>query len=407
MEREWNVVLIGGGGLQARGLFEAAERGGHVERWLAVDRAWLPERAADAARFEIATRTEDVLENTAALRELAARARLLVNLAGPFYRTGGVILDACIEAGTDYMDICDDADATLALLERDQAAREAGVHALLGMGASPGTTNIMVRTAIDALGSADRADVCWSVDIHDMTLTQLWHFWHGFSLVAPDGSLSPVPAWDELNTKTADFLEPVGRRQLVEMAHPEPVTLPRFLPIGSAANYGSMVPDDSLYVAWALARLGAASGESVEIDGREVAIGDVAVGLWERYRSCAVNGSYLGGGFLVEVHTDGDGYCFVSGTDDISTEESTGGPAAAGIAMLLDGHVPAPGVFPPECLEPRLAWPALARIGRGRGVIALFRLQGGRRTERLSIRELVEAGATRRPLGDPPGFPAG
>lgn len=399
MDREWNVVVIGGGGLQAQGLFGGADRGGHIDRWLAVDRAWMPEREKATAKFGVATRTADVFDDPAALSELVASTRLVVNLAGPFYRTGGLILDACIGGNTDYMDICDDADATLALLERDQTADAAGVHALVGMGASPGTTNIMVRTAIDVLGSAARADVCWSVDIHDMTLTQLWHFWHGFSLVAPDGTMTPVPAWDELSIKTADFLEPVGSRQLIEMAHPEPVTLPRFLPIEAAANYGSMVPGDPLYLAWALARLGAASGENVEIAGREVPVGDVSVALWERYRERTVDGPYLGGGFLVEVHTDGDGYCFVSGADDISTEESTGGPAAAGIAMLLDGQVPRPGVFPPECLEPRLAWPALAKIGRGRGIIALYRLEGGRRTERLSIRQLVEAGSRRAASG--------
>src|SRR5579884_345772 len=296
MDREWNVVLIGGGGLQAQGLYEAAKRAGHIHRWLAVDRAWSTEREEATTSFGVATRTADVLEGRSALGELAASTRLIVNLAGPFYRTGGAILDACIETGADYMDICDDADATLALLERDESARAAGVHALLGMGASPGTTNIMVRTAIDVLGSAARADVCWSVDIHDMTLTQLWHFWHGFSLVAPDGSVSPVPAWDELSTKTAEFLEPVGPRELIEMAHPEPVTLPRFLPIETVANFGSMVPADPLYVAWALARLGAASGDGVEVDGREVSIGDTAIALWERYRANTVDGPYLGGG---------------------------------------------------------------------------------------------------------------
>jgi saccharopine dehydrogenase (NAD+, L-lysine-forming) len=399
MDREWNVVVIGGGGLQAQGLYEGAERGGHIDRWLAVDRSWLTERETATAKFGVSTRTADVLDDPDALRELAGSTRLMVNLAGPFYRTGGVILDACIETGTDYMDICDDADATLSLLERDEAARAAGVHALLGMGASPGTTNIMVRTAIDVLGSAAHADVCWSVDIHDMTLTQLWHFWHGFSLVAPDGTTSPIPTWEELSIKTADFLEPVGPRELIEMAHPEPVTLPRFLPIESVANYGSMVPGDPQYVAWALARLGAVSGDDVTVDGREIPVGDAAIALWERYRANAVDGPYLGGGFLVEVHTDGDGYCFVSGADDITTEESTGGPAAAGIGMLLAGEVPGPGVFPPECLEPRLAWPALARIGRGRGVIALYRLEGGRRTERLSIRQLVEAGSGQAATG--------
>jgi saccharopine dehydrogenase-like NADP-dependent oxidoreductase len=220
------VVLIGGGGMQAQGLLDAAVRGGHIDRWLAVDRDWRRERSERVSALGVNVSEVDVLDDPAALRELAASTRLMVNLAGPFYRTGGAILDASIEVGTDYMDICDDADATLALLDRDEAARAAGVRALVGMGASPGTTNIMVRTAVDALGAAARADVCWSLDHHDLTLSQAWHLWHCFSLVALDGSVGPVSAFDDLRTRTAEFLEPVGARQLVELAHPEPVTLP-------------------------------------------------------------------------------------------------------------------------------------------------------------------------------------
>ena len=240
--RRWDVIVIGGGGLQAKAMFEAAARGKVIGTWLAADRAWRPDRVCDLERLGVQTTTVDVLGDPTALRELTASARIVANFAGPYYRTGGVVLDACIATGTDYLDICDDSDATLALLERDDAATTAGVRALIGMGSSPGVTNILVRAAVDALGSADEVALNWVVDVADMSGAAAQHFFHIFSLIDPDGTRHEVPAWEGLVRRTVEFPDPVGAQTLVELAHPEPITLPRFLPVERVVNFGGVIP---------------------------------------------------------------------------------------------------------------------------------------------------------------------
>jgi saccharopine dehydrogenase-like NADP-dependent oxidoreductase len=385
------VLVIGAGGAQAQAMLEAADRAGAIEGWVAADRAWGPEGRAACERFGMETVEVDVLAEGDRLRDLAAGAKLVANFAGPYYRTGGAVLEACIDAGCDYLDICDDADATLELLALDGAARAAGVRALVGMGSSPGVTNVLVRAAVDALGHADEVDLSWIVDVADVNDAALQHFWHIFSPVAADGSRQPVPAWDELNLRSVDFPEPLGNRLVVELSHPEPITVPRFLDVAVVRNYGSIVPEDTLVVNWALSRLGAFGGEGAEIElgGTTTGIPAVATALYDRYLETRKPTSYLGGGLVVDVWNGEDGIRFAS-ADESSMEESTGIPAAAGIVLMLEGGPEGGGVMAPECLAPAEFFAALGRTSRGTGSLGAYRLENGARGEKIRIRDLLQ-----------------
>ncbi|MBT2423773.1 saccharopine dehydrogenase NADP-binding domain-containing protein [Streptomyces sp. ISL-22] len=64
-----------------------------------------------------------------ALVAAMSQADLVVNTVGPFFRFGIPILTAAIDAGCDYVDICDDPEPTLQMLALDERAKEAGVCA--------------------------------------------------------------------------------------------------------------------------------------------------------------------------------------------------------------------------------------------------------------------------------------
>ncbi len=385
------VLVIGAGGAQAQAMLEAAERAGAIDGWVAADRSWRPEGKAACERLGMETVEVDVLAAGDRLRDLAGGARLVANFAGPYYRTGAAVLEACIDAGCDYLDICDDADATLELLALDGAAKAAGVRALVGMGSSPGVTNVLVRAAVDSLGHADEVDLCWIVDVADVNAAALQHFWHIFSPVAADGGRKPVPAWDELNLRTASFPAPLGDRLVIELSHPEPITLPRFLDVGAVRNYGSIVPEDTLVVNWALSRLGAFGGEGaeIELDGSVTGIPTVAAALYGRYLEQRQPTPYLGGGLVVDVWNGEDGIRFAS-ADESSMEESTGIPAAAGILLMLEGGPEVSGVIAPECLEPADFFAALGRSSRGTGSLGAYRLENGAQGEKIRIRDLLK-----------------
>jgi len=80
---------------------------------------------------------------------------LVVNTVGPFYKFEVPIIEAVIEAKKNYLDINDDWKPTLDALEYDDKAKEAGITAVIGIGASPGITNIMAVQACSKLDEID------------------------------------------------------------------------------------------------------------------------------------------------------------------------------------------------------------------------------------------------------------
>lgn len=388
------VVVVGAGGAQAQAMLEAAERSGVIGDWIAVDRAWGDNARKRCEALGMKVETIDALADPDALVGLARDADLLANFAGPYFRTGAAILRCCVEAGCDYLDICDDADATITLLELDDEVRDAGIRALVGMGSSPGVTNVLVRAAYDFLGGANRVEINWVVDVADVHQAALQHFWHIFSPVDADGS-SPVPTWEELERRQVEFPAPLGEQMVIGLSHSEPITVPRFLGVDDVRNFGSIVPADVLVVNWALARMGAGGETTAAFNDTDHPVTDLARVLYDGYLSSREPSTYMGGGLVVDVHNGSEGLRFAS-ADEASMDESTGVPAAAGILLMLEGGPEQTGVIAPECLNPAEFFPALGRSSRGTGSLGAFRLEDGDATERIRIRDLLANTTTDR-----------
>lgn len=374
MKPQNQVLVIGAGGVRAQAVLEVAAREIAVEGWVAVDRHWGADERLICEHRGMRTVTLDLLEEPQRLRELIAGAALVVNLTGPFYRTGTAVLDACIEAGCDYLDICDDPDVTRAMLDRDKDTQAAGVRALIGMGGAPGLSNILIRAGVEWLGGADEASLSWVADVTDVTGSSLQQLWRLFAPLDPDGGRAEVPAWEELSLRSANFPEPFGERLVIGLAQPEQVTVPRFLGVETVHSFGCVVPEDSLVVNWSLARLGA-SGE----DGAE---------LYRRYLATRAPTPYLGSGLVVDVWSGEEGVRFAS-ADRTGLSESAGVPAAAAILLLLEGGPEQPGVMAPECLDPAEFFPYLGRFSRGTGSLGAYRLWGSEEGVRIRIRDLL------------------
>ena len=383
MKREFDVVVIGAGGRQAQAMLAAAARGTDVTRWLALDRAWRPETLAATQALGMQTSEQDPLADAGTLDALMRSTAIVANLAGPYYRTGFTVLDAAIAAGTDYLDICDDADITVPILSRDEAAKAAGVTAIIGLGSTPGVSNILIRLAVDHLNGADDVEIAWVVDAKDMTEAATKHFWHCFNLVDFDGTVHPVPLPGEMHSRVVDFPGTVGRQTVVKLAHPEPLTVPRFLPVKRAVNYGAIAPIDAHAVAAALAAV--ADEQQPGSSGERT---DMLVKAFQQFLARFEVGERIGSGLQIDVHTDGNGLRYASGADT-SMEEATGVPAAAGVLMLAEGDTPRGGVFAPEALSPAKFFAALRRVSLGGGGLGVYRLQNGRQGERLRIRDLM------------------
>ena len=388
MARPWKAIVIGAGGSQAQAMLRGIARAGATDGWLAIDRAWRPQARAATEDMGFAVQEMNPLAKPETLRKLLETTSLVVNMAGPYYKTGFTILDAAIETKTDYLDICDDADITLPMLERDDRAKEAGISALIGMGSSPGTTNILIRSAVDHLGPVDDVDIYWTVDVADLTEAAIRHFWHCFNLVDADGTIHEVTGWDGLERRLVEFPAPVGHQSVVRLAHPEPLTVPRFLPVKRASNFGGLNPEEALITAWALAHIADEQRSKGEFT-------DPAASLFRHYRERRVGAPRIGSGMIIDVHTAGSGLRFAAGSDG-GMDDSTGIPAAAGALLMLDGKIDRQGAFAPEVVRPADFFDVLRRVSTGGGGLSLFRLEDGVATERLRIRDLVAGELSQR-----------
>ncbi|MCK0098070.1 DUF4166 domain-containing protein [Qipengyuania sp. S6317L1] len=105
---------------------------------------------AFCASQEGATRTEpyalDRRDTAEALKDL--QPDLLVDGTGPFQQYGEApygVVEACIDAGVNYLDFADGADFVLGISRFDKPAKKAGIYALSGVSSFPVLTAAVLR----------------------------------------------------------------------------------------------------------------------------------------------------------------------------------------------------------------------------------------------------------------------
>jgi len=96
---------------------------------------------------------------------------VVVNCAGPFYKTAVAVARAAVEAKVNYIDICDDYEATDILLfasDIDRAAKEAGITVLTGMGSESGNKQRHRQVVRKPLDRVDEIALFWVVSIAEL-----------------------------------------------------------------------------------------------------------------------------------------------------------------------------------------------------------------------------------------------
>ncbi len=113
-----------------------------------------------------------------------------------------------------------------------------------------------------------------------------------------------------------------------------------------------------------------------------------AAALFRHYRERHVGAPRIGSGLIIDVHTNGNGLRFASGSEG-GMDDSTDILAATGVVLMAEGWVNRTGVFAPEVLKPKDFFEVLRRVSTGGGGLTLHRLEAGKSTERLRIRDLI------------------
>jgi saccharopine dehydrogenase (NAD+, L-lysine-forming) len=295
---------------------------------------------------------------------------VILNTTGPFYKFVPIILNAVIESGINYVDICDDFDVTLKILGWDQRAKDNNVSALIGMGSSPGVTNVLARFCADEL-----LDSIESIDIYHAHGGEpeegpgvVAHRFHSMLLEIPmylDGELKYVKYFEEDGIalqEEVEFYKLKGKHRVYPYPHPEQVTVPKYIGgVKRVTNKGTVLPKEYYDLTREIVRLGMVEEKPINVpdmnrNSVQVKPYDFAIAYVINQRGKILEkvnfGEQRG---CVKVVIKGlkkkkeQTFVFQMASEGgQAMGEGTGIPAAFGAILMNQGKIKQKGVFPPE-----------------------------------------------------------
>ena len=282
---------------------------------------------------------------------------VVINCAGPFYKTAVPVAKAAVEAKVNYIDICDDYEGTQILFNSDidKMAKEADITVLTGMGSDPGTNNILVKWYADKLDSVDDIYLYWVVSIAELAGAAWDHSLHMTLGKIPqyiDGKLVHVEGGTEATAE--QFLDPLGTCHVRYVGHPQPLTLPRYIKgVKNVIIKGALIPLWVDELIQEQKNTGLLSTEPMDIKGTKVTPYDLALKLWETIPEGRDNGPQSSG-LKVIVKGKKDGKKITYTADMVGRmAPGTGLPASIASLMMDAGDVTVKGVVAPEgCIDP-------------------------------------------------------
>ena len=346
------VAVLGAGGIIAPAIVRDLVESDEAEELLLLDLDEAKARQVAEAHGGPKSRVAQV-DARGGLADSLAGVDVLVNSAS--YRVNLDAMHACLEAGCHYVDLGGLYHLTGKQLELHTAFEEAGLLALLGMGSSPGKTNVMAVQATEHLGATpERVDV-WAA---------------GRDLDPPDGPsypYAPRTLVDELTMAPMasrggeaveleplqdggayDFPDPIGSGETIYTLHSEVRTFPESFGCGECTFRLSLAPAvlertrkltqaDEAEIDRAAAEAVPSSPKTVSVHVIEAEAGGRTVTVTAITRGMEDWG--LGGGIV-----------------------STAAPSAAAVRLLARGQIEARGALPPErCVKPGELFPELER----------------------------------------------
>ncbi|MFX1242173.1 MAG: saccharopine dehydrogenase family protein [Promethearchaeota archaeon] len=233
---------------------------GEIGRYIAYDlvKSGLKVTLADIREFEGKKLAEKLGTNATfykldvmdfeKLVELLKNHKIVVNNIGPYFMFKDWVPRAAIQAGINYVDICDDHDATRTFLKMNKYVERENLTFLINSGASAGLTNIMAKIGANQLDKIDSIRVLWFEDSGEtIGFGQLAHWAHIAMGKVPQyisGEWRKIKALSD--REVVEFPPPLGSAPLYYVGHPEPVTLPLYIETNEAICKGGILPESDI-----------------------------------------------------------------------------------------------------------------------------------------------------------------
>ncbi len=343
-------------------------------------------RIAEEVDGKIETRqldADNVAETTRLLEEL--KPDLVINVALPYQDLP--LMDACLEAGIDYLDTANYEPPETAKFEYKwqwayhDRFREKGLMALLGSGFDPGVTNVftawIAKHELDEIHELDIIDANagdhgqpfatnFNPEINIREVTAKGRFWEG-------------GGWKETDPlsvhKSFDFPEGIGPKEIYLMYHEELESLVKFFPSIRRARFWMTFSDNYLKHLEVLQNVGMTRIDPVEFEGKEIiplqflkallpdpaSLGPLTKG--KTCIGCVAKGTKDGKEKTVYVYNICDHEACYAEVKSQAISYTTGVPAMIGGLMMLTGKWRGEGVFNMEQFDPDPFMDALNKYG--------------------------------------------
>jgi saccharopine dehydrogenase (NAD+, L-lysine-forming) len=379
------VLIIGAGGVGSVVVHKCAQR---PDIFSAITLASRTKSKCDAIAAEITdidiktakVDADNVPELTELIRQEAPK--LVINVALPYQDL--TIMDACLEAGVDYLDTANYEPLDTAKFEYQwqwdyqERFQEKGLMALLGSGFDPGMTNVYT-----ALAAKNYLDEVHEIDIIDANAGD-----HGQPFATnfnPEINIREVTAacrhwengdWvesDALQTKRSfDFPEGIGSMNIYRMYHEEMESLVKHIPTIRKAQFWMTFSDNYLKHLEVLQNVGMTRIDEVEYNGQKIVplqflkaiLPDPgSLGPLTKGRTCIgviARGLKNGQRKQVYIYNICDHEKCYAEVSSQAISYTTGVPAVVGGIMMLTGKWHKPGVWNMEQFDPQ---PFLDEVG--------------------------------------------
>jgi lysine 6-dehydrogenase len=344
--RSLAVAVLGAAGTIAPAIVRDLAASGEVERMLLLDLE--RERAQAAAEAHGAGKASAGAVDGRDREQLAAALEgidALVNTAS--YRINLDAMRACLQAGCHYLDLGGLYWMTKRQLELGPEFERAGLIAVLGIGSSPGKTNLMALRATRELASApEEIQIAAAGRDPEARDDGRLHPPYAVQTLLDELTLAPIVLRDgrpvEIESLTdggrIEFGEPIGDAETIYTLHSELATFAESFGCRAASFRLSLAPR---LLSGLRELVGAppevvarAAAEAVPPSSHTMSVHLVTVRseTGETIRARAVTRPHFGlGGSIV----------------------STAAPIAAAVRLIARGQVTVTGVHPPErCLDP-------------------------------------------------------
>ena len=352
------VIVVGGAGTMGQGVARDLIKQDKITKVTLGDIVTDPNRLQEKLRAsdKIELIKIDVNDHDGLVAAIKGND-VVVNTAGPFYKTAVAVARAAVEAGVNYIDICDDYEAVPILFSSDidEAAKKAGVTVLTGMGSDPGTNNVLVRWYANKLDQVEEIKLFWVVSIAELHGAAWDHSLHMVTGELPqyiDGKLVHVEGGT--GEETAQFLEPLGTCVMRYVGHPQPITIPKYIEgVKNVIIKGALIPSWVDELIKEQRDTGFLSSEPVEVKGTKVVPYDLTLKLWEKIPEGRDNGPQASGLKVIVKGVKGDNRITYTADMVGRMAPGTGLPASIAALMMDDGYVTVKGVVAPEgCIDP-------------------------------------------------------